>query len=96
MTKIAIIKIIINKEPRTCLRSATDFWMSGSARLMQFSSVLEIELSMLGALCRLSALEALISLRFAALLLLPPSAAVYPPLCLHASGKRGGYKESGG
>jgi hypothetical protein len=56
LTKIAIIKII-KKEPRTCLRSATDFWMSGSARLMQFSSVLEIELSMLGALCRLSPLR---------------------------------------
>lgn len=36
------------KETLTCLRSATDFCMSGSARLMQFRSVLEIGLSMLG------------------------------------------------
>jgi hypothetical protein len=50
------------REPRTCLRSATDFWMSGSARLMQFRVVLEIELYMLPSLSDLC-------LRFALLLL---------------------------
>lgn len=68
-TKFAIIK----KESRTCLRSATDFWMSGSARLMQFRLVLEIALSML---LSLSLSQALISAGFAAL----APAAAYPPL----------------
>lgn len=39
---------------KTCLRSATDLWMSGSDRLMQFRLVLEVELSM----CRRRALPA--------------------------------------
>lgn len=57
------------------MRSATDFWTFGSASLMQFRLVLEIGLSMLCALLFPS--EALISLGFTALLLLPPPA---PPL----------------
>jgi hypothetical protein len=72
------------------LRSATDFWTSGSARLMQFRLVLEIGLSMLCALLFPS--EALISLGFTALLLLPPPA---PPTLLSGSRLRSGSGRAG-